>query len=178
MGKLPDGHDFTNSLGDGELRWYVAMIKPLAENQVARDLAALGIPAMLPMIRKQTTKGPVNEPAFPRYLFVELNEAPSSWTMMKRIANLQGFIGGARPTAVPPRAMAAVIARFSENAAGELRAPINESDTVRVTSGAFAGLEGLVTKTKGERVRILLSLFGRPTEATVRKNDVELARST
>lgn len=117
---------------------------------------------------------------FPGYLFVEFDVGDPSW---KRIASCRGvlkILGSSplRPTALPAGAFDRLRLQFE---AGEFR-PKPETDfsidePLTVTAGPFSGHIGVCRLSKGERVKILLKLFGHERTLTLRRDMVRRAVS-
>lgn len=126
--------------------------------------------------RRQTRT--VKASLFPGYFFTEFDVTNDDW---RRIASCRGVfrILGAdptHPTALPAGAVERLRREFE---AGEFR-PKPEADFVteerlEVTAGSFQSRIGVCKLSKGERVEVLLKLFGRDTLVTLRRDMVRRA---
>ncbi len=166
--------------------WCCAFTCPGEEAKASSSLRAKGFRTLLPILSAETVvRGAVivkREVMFPRYLFVELDLGDDYWTPALYAKGVAGFVrpqGGA-PSRVPDGVMAELFERCGPD--GEVfmpledpmnRTPIRKGDFVRVVEGPFSHFEGLCRRTKGERVFVLLSIFGRKSEFSLAREQVE-----
>ena len=94
---------------------------------------------------------------------------------MRDTAGVTGFVGPDRqPVALQPEEVERLLTAVSEEAPS-LRAAWQVTETVRITSEPFDGIHGRVVDVdvKREKLRVLVSIFGRETPVEVDFADVE-----
>lgn len=104
---------------------------------------------------------------FPGYILVQMEMNEKSWYLVKNTGKVTGFVGG---TTNPPAITDAEVARLtSQIAEGSLKpkpkVQFSEGDQVRIVDGNFTNFNGTVHEVNQEkgRVKVLVSIFGRPT---------------
>jgi transcriptional antiterminator NusG len=103
---------------------------------------------------------------FPGYILVELDLTDAMWHVVKDSPRVIGFIGGTKPAPIPPHE----VERIRGQMEAGLKAPkasisFREGDQVRVIDGPFKNFSGSVEEVNPdkEKVRVLVSIFGRAT---------------
>lgn len=103
---------------------------------------------------------------FPGYILVQLNLTDEMWHVVKDSPRVIGFIGGTTPQPVPQHEVDRIRGQMEEG----LKAPkasisFREGDQVRVVDGPFKNFSGSVEEVNPdkEKVRVLVSIFGRAT---------------
>ncbi len=143
-------------------RWYVLQIKPRQEQRALENLCNQGFECLLPMYtRERLRRGHrelVEEPLFPRYLFIRLDQISSNWYALRSsygVANIVRF--GDVPASLPD----AVVEQFTRIQPAD-RHLFQPGETVHIASGPFVGLEGIFDRDDGEqRVFILLDFMSK-----------------
>jgi transcriptional antiterminator RfaH len=160
---------------------YVVRTKPCHEAIARANLIALGFDAYVPTVREDIrtrfTRTTTLAPMFPGYIFVSLELADPRWreaTHAKGVVEL--LPRSDHPTPVPERAMQWV--RESEAAENAKRAAspvahVAAGDAVVMTRGSFEGHSGICQASRGERVRVLLTIMGVAAEVDVRADGVK-----
>jgi transcriptional antiterminator NusG len=113
---------------------------------------------------------------YPGYMFVQMNLTDESWHLVKDTPKVSGFVGGRYPTAVPGSQINLVAQQVAEGAAKpKPRVVFEQGDHVRVIEGAFANFTGTIEEVKPEKqkVRVLVSIFGRATPVELDYAQVE-----
>lgn len=160
--------------------WFVIHTKPRQENRALENLQQQGFSCFLPTWQKQVSSAKglktVQEPLFSRYLFIQLDTDPSgkSWAPIRStrgVARLVAF--GPQPAPVDPQ----LIEMLQQNQAGGQHIappPYQPGDTVRITRGAFAGLEAIYQMDDGEqRAMLLIELLHRPSKLSIAIHEIE-----
>jgi len=114
---------------------------------------------------------------FPSYILVKMEMNKELYHMIKNIQKVTGFLGTAgNPVPVPTKEIDKIMGRIEE---GTL-APANLitfdiGEQVRVCEGPFASFSGLVEEVDEEksRLKVSVSIFGRPTPIDLEYNQVE-----
>lgn len=113
---------------------------------------------------------------YPGYIFVQMNLDDQTWHLIKDTPKVSGFVGGRHPSPVPEREIQAIAQQVAEGAAKpKPRVIFEEGDHVRVTDGAFANFTGTIEEVNAEKqkVRVLVSIFGRATPVELDYHQVE-----
>ena len=114
---------------------------------------------------------------FPSYILVKMEMNKELYHMIKNIQKVTGFLGPTgNPTPVSEKEIDKIMGRIKE---GTL-APKNEvsfdvGEQVKVCEGPFASFSGLVEEVDEEksRLKVSVSIFGRPTPIDLEYNQVE-----
>jgi transcriptional antiterminator NusG len=115
---------------------------------------------------------------FPGYMFVQMVLDDRTFHLVKNTPKITGFLGGTKPTAVPPSQIAGVQTNMTEGKAKpKARVVFEAGDTVRVVDGPFANFSATVEEVKADKqkVKVLLSMFGRATSVELDFAQVEKA---
>ncbi len=165
--------------------WYAIRSKPRKEEVLWQQLRAQDYEVFFPRLKVQ----PVNprskklRPYFPGYMFlnVDIDEVGlSAFQWMPHAIGLVSFDG--EPASVPENLIHAIQKRVEEIAAagGELFDGLKPGDTVKISSGPFAGYEALFdTRLPGsERVRVLIKMLSdRRVPVELRVGQIERKRN-
>ena len=123
---------------------------------------------------KKKTK---NKRFFPSYILVRMHLTNKTWHVVKNTPKITGFVGHTmNPPSVPDEQVRKLTSQIEE---GTLRtkptASFEVGDSVRVTDGPFANFNGVVEEVKSEKekVRVLVSIFGRSTPVELNFAQVE-----
>ncbi|WP_204374697.1 transcription/translation regulatory transformer protein RfaH [Ferrovum sp. JA12] len=154
--------------------WFLVRSKPRQESVALTNLARQGYESYLPMfaaeklVRRKPTV--VQEPMFARYLFVRLDTSGQgqSWSPIRSTVGVSELVCfGSRPARVDD----ALIATLREREIAQQGTPTTlfaHGDSVRITEGAFAGLEVIYQMNDAEgRAMVLLDLLSKPVAMTL-----------
>lgn len=154
--------------------WYLVHTKPRQEQVALENLQNQAYPCFLPQIRvEKVQRGKlrlVDEPLFPRYLFVQLDTAleSRSWTPIhstKGVTRLVRF--GMQPAKVDAGIIDFLRVQV-DLVNAEPQRLFQPGDRVRVADGPFAGLEGVFQMRDGEmRAMVLIELLSRPVSLPI-----------
>jgi transcriptional antiterminator NusG len=115
---------------------------------------------------------------YPGYLFVQMDMNDKTFHLVKNTPKITGFLGGTNPTPVKETEIAAINSAMTE---GQIKPKpkihFEEGDSVRVIDGPFSNFSGTVEEVKPEKqkVRVLVSIFGRATPVELDFGQVEKA---
>ena len=121
--------------------------------------------------RRQVSKHKI----FPGYVIVEMELDDQTRHLVRDTTGVTGFVGPDRqPVALQPGEVEQLLSTVSADAPA-LRAAWDVGETVRITSEPFDGVHGKVTDVdlKREKLKVLVSIFGRETPVEVDFSDVE-----
>ena len=109
----------------------------------------------------------IRQNKLPGYVLVRMELDAESWGVVRNTPGVTGFVGNATN---PPAVSDAEVRRLTEQLTEGVTKPtpkveFEEGDQVRVTDGPFANFNGTVEEVKPEKqkVRVLVSIFGRST---------------
>lgn len=152
--------------------WYAVHTHPRKEAVALENLQRQGFESYLPMLRIQKIRRSkavmLDEPMFPRYLFVRLDSSTQgrSWSPIRSTLGVRQLVQfGGRPARVAPELIEWLRCREQAFDPLHLFAP---GDIVSVNEGPFKGLEALYQGVDGEhRAIILLEILSKPVRMTV-----------
>ncbi|MDR5683973.1 MAG: transcription termination/antitermination protein NusG [Armatimonadota bacterium] len=102
---------------------------------------------------------------YPGYVLVEMIMDDDSWYVVRNTPGVTGFVGsGARPVPLDENEVKVILGQVTDEVP-KLRINYHKGDTVRITSGPFQEFTGVVDEIQPEKekVRVLVSIFGRET---------------
>jgi transcription antitermination factor NusG len=161
-------------------RWYAAYTRANHERRVADQLDEHGVQNYLPQYESvrnwKDRKVRLQLPLFPGYVFVHLG-LPSRLQVLQvpGVAWLVSFAG--RPAAVPEEEFARIRGFLDKGFRAEPHPYLKAGRRVRVRSGPFEGLEGIVVRRKNStRLVISLELIERAMAVDVEEASLDLLR--
>tara|TARA_X000001036_G_scaffold431121_2_gene464882 strand:- start:158 stop:685 length:528 start_codon:yes stop_codon:yes gene_type:complete len=114
---------------------------------------------------------------FPSYLLVKMEMKKELYHMIKNIQKVTGFLGTTgTPVPVPEKEIDKIMGRIKEGTlAPKTQISFDIGEQVKVCEGPFASFSGLVEEVDEERSRlkVSVSIFGRPTPIDLEYNQVE-----
>ena len=116
---------------------------------------------------------------FPGYIFVQMVMEDATWHLVRNASKVTGFVGGkVKPPEVPEEEVMRVTRQMeigAEKVAPKVKFSVGEN--VTVTDGPFSGFNGAVEEINQEKakVKVLVSIFGRPTPVELDFAQVEKA---
>jgi transcriptional antiterminator NusG len=170
------------------MKWYVVQVYSGYEQKVKLSLAErvkqAGIDADFGeiLIPTETVQDPQrvkrtsSKTFYPGYIFVQMMLTDKAWHVVRDTPKVTGFVGGRNPQAVPSPEIQSVVQQVEEGAAKPRpRVMFEQGDHVRVNDGAFANFTGTIEEVKPEKqkVRVLVSIFGRATPVELDFTQVE-----
>ncbi len=165
--------DSPDSLAAGE-QWMVIYTKPRQEKALARDLLRMSVPFYLPLVKKTLQYGRRRlasfAPLFDGYLFTLGAEEQRFVSLAtNRVLRVLPVNDGPRLIADLRQIERLISANVPLTVESRLHAGMN----VRVRSGPFAGIEGVVLRRRGE-IRLLVSINFLQQGASVEIEDFRL----
>lgn len=104
---------------------------------------------------------------FPGYILVEMEMSDETWTLVKNIPKVTGFVGGSNvPSPLAEKEVETIIQQMDASvAAPRSRVQFNRGDAVRIVAEPFLGFNGVVDDVDSDhgKVKVLVSIFGRAT---------------
>ena len=114
---------------------------------------------------------------FPSYVLVKMEMNKELYHMIKNINKVTGFLGTTGiPAPVPEKEINKIMGRIKEGTlAPKSLVTFDIGEQVKVCEGPFASFSGLVEEVDEEksRLKVSVSIFGRPTPIDLEYNQVE-----
>ena len=156
--------------------WKVLFVKPRTEKKVTEYCELYGIPFFLPLREKthvvQRRKVTVKTPVFPGYVFAKF--APSQRLQMLQTNLLVRILEPDDPRRML-RDLVMVRRALRANPTLAAEKPLTRGRKVRIISGAFMGVEGLVARMAGTlKVVLNVDLIGQAVSVTAEVDQVEM----
>jgi len=114
---------------------------------------------------------------FPSYVLVRMEMSKDLYHMIKNIQKVTGFLGTTgTPVPVPEKEIDKIMGRIKEGSlVPKAQISFDVGEQVKVCEGPFASFSGLVEEVDEEksRLKVSVSIFGRPTPIDLEYNQVE-----
>ena len=119
---------------------------------------------------------------YPGYVFIEIEPDKDGripqdvWFMVKETEGVGDFIqASGKPHAMTADEAARMIGEAEKKDQPEMKTDYQKGDKIKVTYGAFEGFEGEIEEVLGDKgqVRIITTIFGRPTPLELSFEEVE-----
>lgn len=147
-------------------RWYLIYTKPRQELIAVVNLQNQAYTAFAPQlsVKKRTNQGwkQVNEPLFPNYVFIQLDDVTDDWKPIRSTRGVSGFVrfGSGVPVPIRDELMQPLLTFDLIQASDRLSAQPKVGDRVIVPIGD-TWVSALVTAENAKgRVEVLLNLLG------------------
>jgi transcriptional antiterminator RfaH len=163
------------------MHWYLVHTKPRQEKTALINLERQGYHCYLPTIPseklRQGVLSLIDEPLFPRYMFIQLrlDVSAKSWGPIRSTMGVSRLVSfGVEPAKVDEGFIELLRRQESAVQTQPLRL-FEPGERVRLTEAPFAGIEGIFQMTDGEaRVMVLIEILSKPvsvraTTASLRK---------
>jgi transcriptional antiterminator NusG len=115
---------------------------------------------------------------YPGYMFVQMVMDERTFHLVKNTPKITGFLGGSKPTPVPEREITGIHSAMTEGKSKpKPKVVFEQGDSVRVIDGPFSNFSATVEEVKPDKqkVRVLVSIFGRATPVELDFTQVEKA---
>ena len=114
---------------------------------------------------------------FPSYLLIKMEMNKELYHMIKNIQKVTGFLGAmGKPVPVSEKEIDKIMGRIKEGTlAPKSEISFDIGEQVKVCEGPFASFSGLVEEVDEDksRLKVSVSIFGRPTPIDLEYNQVE-----
>ena len=172
------------------MKWYVVNVYSGAEQKVREQILELaerrGMSSMFGEILKpvenvmEVKKGVKVETTkqfFPGYILVQMDLTDESWHLVRAVPKVSGFLGArGNPQPVSAAEVKRIVEKVEDSANNFRNAICYEvGDTVTICDGPFTSFQGVVEEVdqEKERVKVSVSIFGRPTNVDLSFSQVE-----
>jgi transcriptional antiterminator NusG len=181
--KLADGTD-------ASFKWYVVHVLSGHENKVCKALkerifnhgleaffSEIFIPEESVVANVKGKKRTLKKKFFPGYILIKMVMNDRTWHLARSTDKVTGFLGTNKNSPTPMTDQEAM--QLTSQAAEGFKRPkassnLSEGDNVRVVEGPFSSFVGVVESVNDKgRVRVQVSIFGRPTPVELDFTQVE-----
>jgi transcriptional antiterminator RfaH len=146
-----------------EPSWYLVHCKPLQDERALENLQRQGFECFRPMRsierRREGRKHFVDEPLFPRYLFIHLDCVHDNWYPIRSTRGVHELVrfNSEKPLAVRDEIIEGIRTRLANPATEPYLKP---GERVRITEGPFSQIEAIFLANDGdERVVLLMNIL-------------------
>ncbi|MBI5213483.1 MAG: transcription termination/antitermination protein NusG [Nitrospirae bacterium] len=114
---------------------------------------------------------------YPGYILVEMELDDETWHLVKNTLRVTGFVGGARPVAIPDEEVDMILQQLERGPAPVVKSQFEKGENVRITDGPFTNFVGYVDEVDMDhgRLRVMVSIFGRQTPVELSFSQAEKA---
>jgi transcriptional antiterminator RfaH len=157
------------------MRWLVVYTKPRSEFSAQEHLGRQGFEVLCPLLRVQKLRRRkwlwIEEPLFPRYLFVGASKG-RSWAPIRSTVGVSSIVRfGGIYAEVSDHLIDAFRAGNQEPA--QYRPLFEKEQKLRIVAGPYASLQGVFDLDEGgQRAAVLLDLLGRQSRVVVDINQL------
>jgi transcription termination/antitermination protein NusG len=114
---------------------------------------------------------------FPGYVLIKIDLSKQIYHLIKNLQKVSGFLGSSdKPTPISDNEIKRILGQVSETAVSQKTGITFEiGEKVKVCDGPFASFNGLIEEIDEEksRLKVSVSIFGRPTPVDLEFNQVE-----
>lgn len=178
-----------------DLKWYIVNVQTGCEStaklsieervrnhKMEKDIGEILIPAESVVQLVKGVKQTRSKKLLPGYIFVKMNLTDDTWHLVRHSAKVTGFTGGGSGKTRPPAVPEAEVLRVTQQATTGAEKPrqkikFSQGENVTVIDGPFSNFAGTVEEINEEKgkVKVLVSIFGRPTPVELDFIQVEKA---
>lgn len=173
-----------------KLKWYVvntysgfenrakkSLEERIKQNSLDNEFGEILIPMETVEEMRGGTKRTQKRKFFPGYMLVQMELNDQTWHLVKSTPKVSGFVGNAtKPPAISDAEVSRLTSQITEGVSKPvLKVEYEVGEQVRVIDGPFANFNGTVEEVKPEKqkVRVLVSIFGRSTPVELDFGQVE-----
>lgn len=115
---------------------------------------------------------------FPGYVLVQMIMSDEAWYVVRNTPGVTGFVGshgaGSKPSPLLPEEVDDVFRSMGVNPR-KVEIQLEVGEMVEIMSGAFAGMEGVVTDFDEDKAKVTVSveMFGRETDTEVDYSEIK-----
>jgi transcriptional antiterminator RfaH len=155
--------------------WLVAFTKPRSEVLAQEHLERQGFEVLCPLMRVQKKRRLkwtwIEEPLFPRYVFVGA-KPEQSWAPVRSTVGVASLVKFGGTYATVPESLIDILRSGAEEP--QVHRPLfTQGQKLRIIAGPFASLEAVFEMQEGaDRAMVLLDLLGRQSRVSVDINQL------
>lgn len=168
--------------------WYAVHTFAGYENKVKTSVEHLGaakglssyiyrieIPTEQEVRTRNGKKYNVQKKLFPGYILIEMDLTDETWHLIRSIQGVTGFVtSGDKPVPLQDAEIASIL-EIVDGPVVRVKVTWQVGENIRVVTGPFTDFHGTIDDVMAERdkLRVLISLFGRDTPVELDFNQVE-----
>lgn len=118
----------------------------------------------------------VEENLFPGYVFVAMNMTDEAWFIVRNTPNVTGFVGShgnrSKPTPLFEEEINEILVGMGQ-LVREVDFEVFVGKRVRIVDGAFSGFEAPITAINGDKLTLIVDMFGRETPVELDMHQIE-----
>ena len=149
----------------------------LAKNKLQSHLEEILVPTHQVTEVKKGKRTKKEKKYFPGYVLIKIDLNKQIYHLIKNIPKISGFLGSSdKPSPLTDDEIQRILGQVSESAINQKSGISFEiGEKVKVCDGPFASFTGLVEEIDEEksRLKVSVSIFGRPTPVDLEFNQVE-----
>ena len=149
----------------------------LSKNNLDGNLEEILVPTHQVTEVKKGKRTKREKKYFPGYVLVKVNLTKQIYHLIKNLQKVSGFLGSEdKPTPITDNEIKRILGQVSESAINQKSGITFEiGEKVKVCDGPFASFNGLIEEIDEEksRIKVSVSIFGRPTPVDLEFNQVE-----
>ena len=149
----------------------------LAKNKLQSHLEEILVPTHQVTEVKKGKRTKKEKKYFPGYVLLKADLTNQIYHIVKNLQKVSGFLGSQdKPTPITDEEIQRILGQVSESAINQKSGISFEiGEKVKVCDGPFASFNGLVEEIDEEksRLKVSVSIFGRPTPVDLEFNQVE-----
>ena len=149
----------------------------LKKHKLEENLAEILVPTHNVTEVKKGKRTKKEKKYFPGYVLVKVELTKQIYHLIKNLQKVSGFLGSSdKPTPISDTEIQRILGQVSESAINQKSGISFEiGEKVKVCDGPFASFNGLVEEIDEEksRLKVSVSIFGRPTPVDLEFNQVE-----
>lgn len=177
--------------GAAALKWYIVhtysghenkarltLLERVRNNNLTEFFGEVLVPTESVMELVKGQRRTTTRKYFPGYMFVQMVMDDRTFHLVKNTPKITGFLGGTKPTPVPEREITGLQSNITEGKQRpKAKVTFEVGDNVRVVDGPFANFSASVEEVKADKqkVKVLVSIFGRATPVELDFTQVEKA---
>ena len=149
----------------------------LKKRKLDQNLGEIIVPTHQVTEVKKGKRSKKEKKYFPGYVLIKVNLNNEIYHLIKNLQKVSGFLGSAnKPTPITDAEIQRILGQVSESAINQKSGISFEiGEKVKVCDGPFASFSGLIEEIDEEksRLKVSVSIFGRPTPVELEYNQVE-----
>ena len=149
----------------------------LKKNKLDSNLEEILVPTHNVTEVKKGKRTKKEKKYFPGYVLVKIELTKQIYHLIKNLQKVSGFLGSEdKPTPISDQEIQRILGQVSESAINQKSGISFEiGEKVKVCDGPFASFSGLIEEIDEEksRLKVSVSIFGRPTPVDLEFNQVE-----
>ena len=156
-----------------------AIKEELKKHKLQENLGEILVPTHQVTEVKKGKRTKKEKKYFPGYVLIKVELSKQIYHLIKNLQKVSGFLGSAdKPTPISDNEIQRILGQVSESAINQKSGISFEiGEKVKVCDGPFASFNGLIEEIDEEksRLKVSVSIFGRPTPVELKYSQVEKA---